>query len=67
MVGEPILRDLYGAMHAGGFDKAMVITTGHFTREAIAWAEDKKDLVLINAKLLERIILNRELMRDLLK
>jgi len=65
MVGEPVLRDLYGAMHAGGFDKSVVITTGNFTREAILWAEGKPKLVLINAKLLERIILNREVLREL--
>lgn len=67
MVGEPVLRDLYGAMHAGGFDKAVAITTGQFTREALLWAEGKPELVLINAKLLERIILNRDVLRELLK
>lgn len=66
MVGEPVLRDLYGAMYAGGFSKAVVITTGQFTDEAILWAKGKPELVLINAKLLEKIILNREILRELL-
>lgn len=65
-VGEPFLRDLYGVKHSGGFDKALLITTGNFSYEALEWAKGKKDLVLINAKLLERIILNREVLKQLL-
>lgn len=65
-VGEPILRDLYGAGRAGGYDKVMLITTGNFSRQALAWAHGKPDLVLVNAKLLERIILNRGLLKELM-
>jgi HJR/Mrr/RecB family endonuclease len=41
LVGEPILRDIYGAMHHEKADGAAVVTTGRFSRPAIAWAEDK--------------------------
>jgi restriction system protein len=41
LVGEPILRDVYGAMHHEKAQGAAVVTTGRFSRPAIAWAEDK--------------------------
>jgi HJR/Mrr/RecB family endonuclease len=41
LVGEPILRDVYGAMHHEKAQGAVVVTTGRFSRPAIAWAEDK--------------------------
>jgi HJR/Mrr/RecB family endonuclease len=66
VVGEPTLRDLYGVMHADGYDKVALITTGNFSREALSWAKGKQGLVLINAQLLERVILNRGLLRELL-
>jgi restriction system protein len=40
-VGEPHLRDLYGAMHSEGAVRAIVITAGYFTEEARAWARGK--------------------------
>jgi restriction system protein len=40
-VGEPHLRDLYGAMHSEGAVRAIVITAGYFTDEALAWARGK--------------------------
>jgi restriction system protein len=40
-VGEPHLRDLFGAMHAEGAVRAIVITAGYFTEEARAWARGK--------------------------
>jgi restriction system protein len=40
-VGEPQLRDLYGAMHSEGAVRAIVITAGYFTDEAQAWARGK--------------------------
>lgn len=40
-VGEPQLRDLYGAMHAEGAVRAIVITAGYFTEEARDWARGK--------------------------
>ena len=40
-VGEPVLRDLFGAMHAEGADEAILVTTGRLTRAAEAWARGK--------------------------
>ena len=40
-VGEPVLRDLYGAMTAAGADRAYLVTTGRVTDAARAWAEGK--------------------------
>jgi restriction system protein len=40
-VGEPHLRDLFGAMHAEGASRAIVITAGYFTDEARTWARGK--------------------------
>jgi hypothetical protein len=40
-VGEPVLRDLFGAMHATGADRAYVVTTGRLTGPARAWVEGK--------------------------
>lgn len=40
-VGEPQIRDLYGAMHAEKAVRALVMTAGYFTAEATAWARGK--------------------------
>lgn len=40
-VGEPHLRDLYGAMHDRNAARAIVITSGYFTPAARAWAAGK--------------------------
>lgn len=40
-VGEPQLRDLYGAMHSRGAVGAIAITAGHFTTAAHQWAAGK--------------------------
>lgn len=40
-VGEPQIRDLFGAMHAEKAVRAMVMTAGYFTAEASAWARGK--------------------------
>ena len=40
-VGEPTLRDLFGAMHASQATRACLVTTGTFTPAARAWAKDK--------------------------
>lgn len=40
-VGEPHIRDLFGAMHAEKASRAIVITAGYFTAEARAWAQGK--------------------------
>ena len=40
-VGEPIIRDLYGVVTSERANKGILITTGHFTKSAIAFAEGK--------------------------
>ena len=40
-VGEPVLRDLFGAMHDFGAQHAYLVTTGELTGAARAWAKGK--------------------------
>ena len=40
-VGEPILRDLYGTMHATGASEGVVVTTGRVSAKARIWAGNK--------------------------
>jgi hypothetical protein len=40
-VGEPVLRDLFGTMHATGCNDAIVVTTGTVSRQAREWVEGK--------------------------
>jgi restriction system protein len=40
-VGEPEVRDLYGAMQHEAADRAYLVTTGRFTAAAIAWTKGK--------------------------
>lgn len=40
-VGEPIIRDLYGVITSERANKGILMTTGFFTKSAIAFAEDK--------------------------
>ncbi len=40
-VGEPVLRDLFGAMHDFGADQAYLVTTGRLTDAAVRWAGGK--------------------------
>lgn len=40
-VGEPILRDLYGTMHAFSCNNAVVVTTGSVSRQAREWVDQK--------------------------
>lgn len=40
-VGEPVLRDLYGAMHSTSSNSAIVVTTGSVSRQAKVWADGK--------------------------
>lgn len=48
-VGEPILRDLYGVVTSERANKGILMTTGYFTKSAIAFAEGKP-LELIDGK-----------------
>jgi len=40
-VGEPVVRDLYGALRASDANGAALITTGYITEAARLWAEGK--------------------------
>lgn len=40
-VGEPIIRDLYGVVMSERANKGILMTTGYFTKSAIAFAEGK--------------------------
>lgn len=48
-VGEPVVRDLFGTMHAAGANKGILITTSDFTSAAQRFASGKP-LELINGK-----------------
>ncbi|PYV66598.1 MAG: hypothetical protein DMG96_41915 [Acidobacteria bacterium] len=41
MVGEPVLRELFGLVHAHGVNKGVLVTTSSFTRGAVKFAEGK--------------------------
>lgn len=40
-VGEPVIRDLYGAMHDSVADSAIIVTTGSVSKQAKAWIQNK--------------------------
>jgi len=46
-VGEPVLRDLYGAMAHEGANRGYVVTSGRFTEPARRWARGKR-IVLVD-------------------
>jgi hypothetical protein len=45
-VGEPVLRDLFGAMHLFGADRAILVTTGELSAAAHTWLAGKAIEVL---------------------
>lgn len=54
-VGEPIIRDLYGVITSERANKGILITTGYFTKSAIAFAEDKP-IELIDGEQLDALL-----------
>lgn len=58
-VGEPILRDLYGVVMSERANKGILMTTGTFTRSAIAFAEGKP-LELIDISGIQSLIAQTE-------
>lgn len=50
-VGEPIIRDLYGVITSERANKGILMTTGHFTKSAISFAEGKQIELIDGAKL----------------
>jgi restriction endonuclease Mrr len=63
-VGEPLVRDLYGLVHAENANKGIFITTSTYTTAAHNFARDKP-LELINGKQLLSLI--RKYMPEVLK
>jgi hypothetical protein len=45
-VGEPVLRDLFGSMHAVGAREGVVVTTGKVSKQARSWSKDKPIRIL---------------------
>jgi len=54
-VGEPVLRDLFGTMHATGAKEGVVVTTGNVSTKARNWAKDKPIRILELKELVENI------------
>lgn len=52
-VGEPVVRDLYGAMMHAGASRAYLISTGGFSRPAQEWAAGKPIRLIDGRQLLE--------------
>ena len=55
-VGEPVLRDLFDAMHAAGADRAYLVTTGRLTSPARVWAEGKPIEIWDGAVLARQVV-----------
>lgn len=54
-VGEPIIRDLYGVITSERANKGILMTTGHFTKHAISFAQGKPLELIDGAKMQELI------------
>jgi restriction system protein len=54
-VGEPVLRDLFGAMHSTHADSALVVTTGRVSDSAKKWANEKPITIVEMSELRELI------------
>jgi ssDNA-binding Zn-finger/Zn-ribbon topoisomerase 1 len=54
-VGEPVLRDLYGTMHATACQSAVVVTTGSVSKQARAWVSSKP-IQIIELDELQRLL-----------
>ena len=54
-VGEPIIRDLYGVVMSERANKGILMTTGHFTKSAIGFAQGKP-LELIDGAALKSLM-----------
>jgi Restriction endonuclease len=52
MVGEPVLRELFGLIHAHGVNKGVLVTTSSFTRGAMKFAQGKPIELLGGVQLL---------------
>ena len=52
-VGEPAVRDFYGAMHHENADGGAIVASGGFTPQARAWAQGKPFYLYDGRRLLE--------------
>jgi restriction system protein len=52
-VGEPTVRDVYGALQHEEADRAVIVTTGHFTAQARQWAAGKPISLIEGQELLK--------------
>ena len=55
LVGQPVIRDLYGVVMSENANKGILITTSDFTDDAQAFAKHK-NIELINGTLLAKIV-----------
>lgn len=58
-VGEPVVRDVYGAMHHEEAQGAAVVTTGSFSSKAIEWAQGKP-IYLYDGERLGELLMKRK-------
>lgn len=58
-IGEPVIRELYGVMHAENANKGILITTSDFSKQAIVFAQDKAIELITGQSLLN--LLNKYL------
>ena len=61
-VGEPIIRDLYGVATSERANKGILITTGHFTKSAVSFAENKPIELIDGAQL--KVLIEQYLKSD---
>ena len=59
-VGEPIIRDLYGVVMSERANKGILMTTGHFTKSAVVFAEGKP-IELIDGVKLKKLLTQYQL------
>ncbi len=59
-VGEPIIRDLYGVVTSERANKGILMTTGYFTKSAMAFAEGKP-IELIDGEILRNLLLEYDI------
>jgi restriction system protein len=62
-VGEPVVRDLYGTMLHEEAQRAYLITTGSFTRQATEWVQEKP-IVLYDGEGLVKLIRRTQNAKD---
>lgn len=65
-VGEPIIRDLYGVVMSERENKGILMTTGHFTKSAINFA-DGKPIELIDGVAMHSLLQQYRMTEKVLK